>query len=409
MQRHDPALSTSRRVVVLSPDRNLVSELEPLLLQKLTGIPLGHLERYPAPRDAAQEIGTAPSQLVFLDAVSIPDQAFALLPEVARLPGTQVLALLAGNNPDAILKCLRAGAVDFLLRPFTSDQIDAALGKIARLSPAAAENGSLEGAKVVAVMPAKGACGATTLACNLAFQFRKAGAKRVLLADLDPLAGTVSFLLKLKSSFSFLEILQRGHEMDQDLWKSTVANVGGIDVLLSPDLALSGMPQHIDATPIVNFARGMYDVVVLDAGNVYGEWNLSQARAANDVLLVTTNELPALQAAQRALTYLEASKISKAKTRLVINRYQRDVGLSREVIGTALHTEVFETVPSDYEAVQKALMEGKAVLSTTTFGKAVTQLAEKLGGAQQQKAAKPAASGGGISGLLGGLFSKSKK
>lgn len=369
---------------------------------------MGHVERYPAPRDAAQSIGTAPVQLVFLDMMSGADQAYALLSEVARFPGTQVLALLGGNNPDAILKCLRAGAADFILRPFTSDQVDAALSKVARLSPAGGDAGMEGGGKVIAVMPAKGACGATTLACNLAFQFRKSGAKRVLLADLDPLAGTVSFLLKLKSSFSFLEILQRGHELDQDLWKSTVNQTGGIDVLLSPDLALTGMPQQIDTSPIVNFARGMYDVVILDAGNVYGEWNLSQARAANEVLLVTTNELPALQAAQRALTYLEASKIGKAKTRLVINRYQRDVGLSREVIGTALHTEVFETVPSDYEAVQKALMEGKAVLSTTPFGKGVALLAEKLGGAQH-KSAKPAAGGGGISSLLGGLFSKSKK
>jgi pilus assembly protein CpaE len=392
---------------VLSPDRNLVAELEPLLLQKLTGVTLGHLESYPTPRDAAQKIGNAPTQLLFLDMTSGGDQAYALLPEVARFPGTQVFALLGANNPDAILKCLRAGAIDFLLRPFTPDQVDAALSKVARLNPTS-DAGMAEGGKVIAVMPAKGACGATTLACNLAFQFRKAGAKRVLLADLDPLAGTVSFLLKLKSGFSFLEILQRGHELDQDLWRSTVNQTGGIDVLLSPDLALSGMPQQVDASPIVNFARGMYDVVVLDAGNVYGEWNLSQVRAANEVLLVTTNELPALQAAQRALTYMDASKIGKSKTRLVVNRYQRDVGLSREVIGTALHTEVFETLPSDYDAVQKALMEGKAVLNTTPFGKGVAQLVEKLGGAQP-KTAKPAASGGGFSSLLGGLFSKSKK
>jgi pilus assembly protein CpaE len=352
-------------------------------------------------------VGAAGWQLVFLDVVSSPEQAYALLPEITRIPNTQVLALLGANNPDAILKCLRAGAADFLLRPFTADQLEGALGKVAKLSPAT-DGGAEGGAKVIAVMPAKGACGATTLACNLAFQFRRMGVKRVLLADLDPLAGTVSFLLKLKSSFSFLEILQRGHELDQDLWRSTLASSGGIDILLSPDVALSGMPQHIDASPIVNFARGMYDVVVLDAGSVYGEWNLSQARAANEVLLVTTNELPALQAAQRALTYLDASKIGKSKTRLVINRYQRDVGLSREVIGTALHTEVFETLPSDYDAVQKALMEGKAVLGATPFGKSIAQLAERLGGATQQKNSKPAASGG-ISGLLGGLFSKSKK
>ncbi|MEI9815319.1 MAG: AAA family ATPase [Acidobacteriota bacterium] len=407
MQRHDPAPTTSRRAVVVSPDRNMVAELEPILLQKLGGVALSHAEYYPAPRDAATHIGSAISQIIFLDVTSDADKAFALLPELGRLPGTQILALLGGNHPDAILRCLRAGAADFLLRPFTSDQLEGALSKVARFNPVS-DPGIQGGAKVIAVMPAKGACGATTLAVNLAFQFRKIGAKRVLLADLDPLAGTVSFLLKLKSTFSFLEVLQRGNELDQDLWKSTVNTVGGIDVLLSPDLALTGMPQQIDASPIVNFARNSYDVVILDAGSVYGEWNLSQARSATEVLLVTTNELPALQAAQRALTYLETGKISKSKTRLIVNRYQRDIGLSREVIGTALHTEVFETLPSDYDSVQKALMEGKSVLPSTAFGKGVAQLAEHLGGFQE-KAGKPAVQGGGISGLFGGLFSKTKK
>src|SRR5262249_2653651 len=152
------------------------------------------------------------------------------------------------------------------------------------------------------------------------------------------------FLLKLKSSFSFIDVLQRGHELDPDLWRSTITTRNGIDILLSPDMA-TGAPPHLDATPIIDFARHEYDVVVIDTGSVYGPWNLSQARLATELLLVTTNELPALQAAQRALTYLDTNKIGKWKTRLVVNRYQQDVGLSREVIGTALHTEVFDTIP----------------------------------------------------------------
>jgi pilus assembly protein CpaE len=253
-------------------------------------------------------------------------------------------------------------------------------------------------------MPAKGACGATTLACNLAFQFRRQGAKRVLLADLDPLAGTVSFLLKLKSSFSYMDVLLRGSELDPDLWRSTVTTTNGIDVLLSPDMA-GGAPP-LDASPILDFARHQYDMVIVDTGSVYGPWNLSQARLATELLLVTTNELPALQAAQRALTYLDNNKIGKWKTRLVVNRYQQDVGLSREVIGTALHTEVFDTLPSDYDAIQKSLMEGKAAAATTAFGKGVVQLATKLGGTRDKPA--KSASSGGISGLLGGFFSKKK-
>ena len=50
-------------------------------------------------------------------------------------------------------------------------------------------------------MPAKGAAGATTIACNLAYQCKRLGASKILLADLDPLTGTVSFVLKLKSTY----------------------------------------------------------------------------------------------------------------------------------------------------------------------------------------------------------------
>src|SRR6202012_5238771 len=179
--------------------------------------------------------------------------------------------------------------------------------------------------------------------------------------------------------------------------------VNGVDVLLAPELMAEGIQDLRDPTPVLDYARHAYDVVVVDTGGVYGDWNLNQARLASELLLVTTNELPALQATQRALSYLDTNRIGRWKIRLVVNRYHRDVGLSREVIGTALHTEVFEILPSDYEAVQNSLMEGKPPPSTTAFGKSMMQLADRLGG-KVDTTKKPS----GLGGLLG-LFSKSSK
>jgi pilus assembly protein CpaE len=314
----------------------------------------------------------------------------------------QVLALLPGNDPDLMLRCLRAGAADFLLEPFTADQLDSVLAKVARMQPAA-ETGA-DTTRIIAVMPAKGASGATTIACNLAFYWKRMGAKRVLLADLDPLTGTLSFLLKIKSVFSFLDALQRSHELDADLWRAMVTTVNGVDVLLAPELITENPPELNDPSPILEYARRAYDVIILDAGNVYGDWNLNQARAAQEVLLVTTNELPSLQAAQRALSYMDANRVGRWKIRLLVNRYQREIGLSREVIGTALHTEVFDAIPSDYDSVQKALMEGKPVPANTAFGKALTQVVERLGARPGEGEKK----GGSLGGLFG-LFSKTSK
>jgi pilus assembly protein CpaE len=380
----------------------MVEELRPLIEAHLPGVATSHVKGYPSPRDVGTAVSGAGPNLIFLDAASDREQALQLLTELTRTSqGIQVVALLGGNDPDFILRCLRAGAVDFLLRPFTADQLEGALAKLARLAPP--EAGGKEAAKIIAVMPAKGACGATTVACNLAFQWKRLGAERVLLADLDPLAGTLSFLLKIKSVYSFLDALHRAHELDADLWRAMVTTVNGVDVLLAPEM-LSDNPQDLrDPSPILDYARHAYDVVVLDAGSVYGEWNLNQARAANELLLVTTNELPALQAAQRALSYLDSNRIGRWKVRLLVNRYQRDVGLNRDVIGTALHIEVFESLPSDYEAIQKSLMEGKPVPPSTPLGKSFTELADRLSG--KSGAQKKSSALGG----LFGLFSKTTK
>lgn len=402
MQPRESSPPVTRRAAVISPSSRVLEELEPLLVSQLAGSPVNYVRSYPSPRDLGVALG-AGSHVVFLDVVSDRDQALQLLGEMARLgPSVQVIALLGANDPDLILGCLRTGALDFLIQPFTADQLEAALKKVERQQPSTEAAGK-EPAKIFAVMPAKGACGATTVACNLAFQWRKHGAKRILLADLDVLAGTLSFLLKIKSVYSFIDVLQHASELDMDLWNAMVTPVNGVDVLLAPELIVDGMQDLRDPSPILDYARHAYDIVVIDAGGVYGEWNLQQARLASEIILVTTNELPALQAAQRALSYLDTNRIGRWKVRLVVNRYHRDVGLSREVIGTALHTEVYDSLPSDYESVQHSLMEGKPIPSSTPFGKSIMQLADRLSG-RAEGIKKPSSLGG-----LFGLFSKTSK
>jgi pilus assembly protein CpaE len=404
MPKSEGPAKASKRAVVISPNMRMADELSPLLITHLPGVPTTHVRNYPSPRDVGGALGGGELHVCFLDVGSDPEQALQLLAELSRMgPMIQVVALLSGNDPDAMLRCLRAGASDFLIQPFTGDQLEGVLAKLARTH--LTEGGGKEPAKVMVVMPAKGACGASTIACNLAFQWKRHGAKRVLLADLDPLTGTLSFLLKIKSTYSFVDVLLRAGELDHDLWNSMVTKVHGIDVLLAPEILVEGANDLKDPSPILDYARHNYDVVIIDAGGVYGEWNLNQARMANDLLLVTTNELPALQAAQRALSYLDANRIGRWKIRLIVNRYLRDVGLSREVIATALHTEVYDIFPSDYEAVQKSLMDGKPAPPSTTFGKSIAQLADKLSGGRAETAKKKSSS---LGGLLG-LFTKTSK
>lgn len=393
----DAAKSQGRwKALFVCPNEKIIRDLSPLLGRHLPGFSSHDLNALPNRQQIADAMAIKPS-FCLLEVSEPPEQSLSVIPELlradAKLP---IIAVLSKNDPALGLRSLRQGASDFLIQPFTSDQVEAALQKITRQQPERFKHP----AKVYCVVPAKGGCGASTLATNFAYQLKRFPDKRILLADLDSLAGTQSFLLKIKSNYSFMDVLAHAHQIDADLWKAVVTNRQGVDVLLAPDLLPEGMGEVTDPSGVIEFARGAYDEVVLDTGAVYGDWNLTQIQAADEVLLVTTNELTALQAVQRSLTYLESNNVAAYKIKLIVNRYDRHTGLSKDVIGTALHTEIYHLMPADYEAIQKALMEGKPMAPTSGFGKSVAGLVERMAGS-----AEPARKGSSISGLLS-LFSR---
>jgi len=168
--------------------------------------------------------------------------------------------------------------------------------------------------------------------------------------------------------------------LDKDVWRVLVTPSRGIDVLLSPESPVDCYSEPFDPGGLVSSSRQGYDFVVLDSGGAHGDWNLALASLADELLLVTTNELPALHATQRALAHLERSGVSRSKPRMVLNRYLARIGLLEDAISQALGSKVFATLPSDYEGIQRALMEGQPAEPATAFGHAVTSLARSLVG-----------------------------
>jgi pilus assembly protein CpaE len=386
------------KALFICPKQQIIRDLAPILTRYLPNFAGAELNAIPNRRQITEAIAVEQPNLCFLEVDDAPDRSLAVIPDLLRAdPKLPIIVVLGGNDPEQVLRCLRQGASDFLIRPFVPEHVEAALQKISRLQPSRSKSPG----KVYCVMPAKGGCGASTIASNFAHQLKRQADKRILLADLDPLAGTLSFLLKIKSSYSFMDVLARSSEIDSDLWKAMVTDRNGVDVLLSPEVMTEGMAELSDASSIIEYARGVYDLVVLDTGSVYGDWNLSQARLADEILLVTTNELTALQAVQRALSYMDSNNIGRYKIRLIVNRYDRHVGLSKDVIGTALHADIFHILPTDYEAIQKALMEGKPLPPNTNFGKGVAGLVDRLVGGAEPASKK----GSSLSGILS-LFSR---
>jgi len=392
------------RIFVVSPNRNTVLELSALLSRLLPTAQVVEIDEYPSSRNTGDLAEFPLGSLCFLDLSSDREAGLLALSTIAQAaPRLTIIALVPNSDPQQILQALRTGARDFLTSPLEEGQLKSVLDKVAQIIPELiAERG-----RVVTVVPAKGGCGASTVAFNVSAGIRRSGSQRTLLADLDPHTGTQAFQMKLKPSFSFVDAVGHASGLDIDLWKGIVQQAQGMDVLLPPENIADGGQDVTDSRALLEFATRLYNNIVVDMGMPYGEWALSAVRAADEVLLVSTNELPALQAAQRVLNYYESQGIPRQRIRLVLNRFRKEVGLSKEMVETALQTEVYQVLMSDYEAVQRALLDGKPIAQATVLGKQLGQLAARLAGTDDKpKPAEKKKTATGLSGFFN-LFSRS--
>jgi pilus assembly protein CpaE len=390
------------KYLVICPSQGITKDIQQTFTGKMPHAELLEIPVYPPTAGLLEVITVQRPDVCLADVVSDSERGLNLIKELTGMqPKLPIIAIIPGNDTDLILRCLRAGASEFLYHPLDHPQIEEVIGRLVAKNPLV--RGSGKSGRVIAVVPAKGACGASTVASGLAYNWKKKAGK-ILLADLDPLTGTISFLLKLKSQYSFMDVVTLTQNLDSDLWRSLITQTHGIDVLLAPEGAVDGIHDLTDASPILDYARWNYETTIIDACSTYGPWNLSLLRLADEILLVSTNELPSLQATQRALNYMDQNRIERSKIKLVVNRYNKDVGLSKEVIETAIRCEVFQVLPSDFEGVQRAMIEGKPSPTSAPFGKGLAQLAEKMGGASTETA-KPAKSSSAWGGLLN-LFSR---
>jgi pilus assembly protein CpaE len=301
-------------------------------------------------------------------------RALALVRELASKELT-LIVVHSVNDSGLILRCLRCGAHEFLFDPFEARTSWAVLDQLAarRRGQIASTSGM-----VYVVVPSKPNVGSTTVATNIAGRAYQERSGSVLLADLDPLYGSVRFVLKSAGEFTFLDAFANWMRMDDDLWSQYLATNAGVDLLLAPEGPSSIGFDAPEASEFVSFLRNRYPVVFLDIPGLITDWYVRLSSAADGILLVTTNELTAIHTTRRSIGILEAAACDASKLHLIVNRYLPENGLTCEAIQTALRKNVFATLPNDYAAVQKAVFDGKILGSESALGEGLDELSRRL-------------------------------
>jgi len=302
--------------------------------------------------------------LVILDLDMDPEGAFGTMEKVLRqFPSTAVLATSSDSSSGNILRAMRSGATEFMLRPVDNDDLFACLKKVCRLMVPGNGGGGPAGSIITCFSP-KGGMGNTTVAVNLAVCLHEATDKPVALVDLDLEGGDAAMFLNLKTKYTISDVTSNITRLDSAFLQGVMAmHSSGIYLLAEPQrVEEAGNITASEVREVLGMLKGMFAYVVVDTEIGYGERNLAALDSSDLVLTVGVLNLPALRNIQKALDVLDRIGFGRDKVKLVVNRYIKKGDITIDDAKKTLGCDVFHSLPNDFHAVMMSINRGQPLV-----------------------------------------------
>ena len=311
----------------------------------------------------------------------------------ASHPTVGFLLLSRDITPELLRQALRSGVRDVLSMPLTVENLTEAVEGAARFSQAIRDqldDDSLTqvadriGGRILAVAGAKGGVGTSTVALRLALAAAKADPDRpTCLVELDLQSGDLRSLLELSSRRSVADLVAVADEVTvRSLDDTLYVHSSGLRVLPAPENGEDGEDVTGAATrQIMAALKFQYDLVICDVGAVLTEAGAVGVELANDVVVVTTPDVPALRAANRLTALWGRLRLEPSHAQVVLNRVSKDAEIQPDFARKVLRLPVSEvTLPAAFDALESALNTGEPDrLEDGSLTRAYAALAEDLG------------------------------
>ena len=320
----------------------------------------------------------------------------------SQVPTASVVMMSVQGEADYLRRSMLAGAREFLVKPFSSDELTASIrqvnarerekaGRAVVVAAAAKAQEQAGEGQVVAVFSPKGGVGRTTIAVNLAVAAASELGKKVTLVDASFQFGDVAVLLNLnpkdKSMAELVPEIEAGGDPDS-VEKFTLNHSSGIRVLLappSPEMAELITPAGFKR--VIEILRQQNDLVVVDCAAWFNDITLGILDLADVVLTLLTLEITSIKNIRLFLEVAEQLGYSH-KVRLVLNRADTTLGIRVADVEHSIGRKVDHTIVSDGRAVVYALNRGiPFVLSNreSQVSQDVFRLAKSIAGSRESR------------------------
>lgn len=310
------------------------------------------------------------------------------------VPSTQIIIMSVQSEADYLRRAMLAGARDFLMKPFSGDELITAIRRVHQMRPStpaavtytdntsgiatAPEPTVRKTGFIVALYSPKGGSGCTTIAINFAVALSDKK-QNVLLVDGSLQFGNVDVMLNMKPTTSIVDFVDRVDELDSDLVSSVaIKHKSGLKVLLAPprpEMADLVTDEHIKQ--LFEQLRRNFDFIVVDMGTDLNDRALAMLDSADRILLITEQNLPSLKNVSRFFDIAETLDYERELIFLVVNRMSKKAGISVKDIADTLKRPVMATIPLDEDTVRRAADQGTPFVTgrRRPVGDAITKMA----------------------------------
>ena len=326
--------------------------------------------------------------VIIIDLDGDAEAALDLVETIGANGGATVMVYSESSDPELLVRCMRAGAREFLTIPFSHDLVADALVRAAARRPATRPAKKPAG-KMYAFIGSKGGAGTTMLATNFAVALAKESGERTLLIDLDLPLGDAALNLGITAEFSAIDALQQVDRLDgKFLDQLLVKHSSGLWVLAAPGRFVQFQSDNEGINRLLQVARHAFDNVVVDLGSRLELMGTTAYREATTVYLVTQASIPELRNSNRLITQFFSAQVPKLE--IVINRYEsRVLGVSEEHINKALTRPAQWKIPNDYAAVKNMQISAKPlVLTDSAISRQVRLMVNSVTGKSEAPAKK---------------------
>jgi pilus assembly protein CpaE len=218
--------------------------------------------------------------------------------------------------------------------------------------------------QVITVFSAKGGCGKTTLATNIATALAESGKGTVALVDLDLAFGDVAIALQLFPTHTIADAVSIGEDLDGPALASLLTtHRSGLQALVAP---MEPSAAENITTPLVShildILREDFDYVVVDTPPALDDHVLAAFDHSNVVALLATLDIPALKNLKLTLETLDLIGYPRDRLKIVLNRSDSKVGLSLSEVEKTLRAPIVAQIPSSRD-VPASTNRGVAIVS----------------------------------------------